>query len=142
VLSVTVVLVKRSQIQIRVAALLCLGSIAIGAFSASAASAESNPVLQECSSGTLSGTYSIGQLQQALGLLTAVEREYTSCQDVIQRALLAAIANGRSGRGRSSGGGSSAFLPTLVVIVLVALGLTAVALGSIAVRRRRGDHDR
>lgn len=53
--------------------------------------AGNNPVLLQCGSGSLAGEYSIGQLRQALDLLTAAAKQYTSCQDVIQQALEAQL---------------------------------------------------
>jgi hypothetical protein len=68
--------------------------------------------------------------------MTAETREYTNCQDVINRAL-AGVVSGK-GSGGTGGSGSSSFLPTPVIVILVVLLLAAITFGALAVRRRRG----
>jgi len=101
-----------------------------------AASAASNPVIVDCRNhGMLTRSYSIGQLQHALSTMDAPTKEYTSCPDVINRALGQALAN-PGGKGGTGGNGSGSFLPTPVLIILVVLLLAAVSFGAVAVRRR------
>jgi hypothetical protein len=116
-----------------------LSMVVIAGGLAPTAAASSNPVLQQCASGSLAQQYSIGQLRQALSLLTAAEKQYTSCEDVIQQALATAAAKGRTGRPTRASSGS--FLPAPVIVILVFLVLTAVTLAAVAVRRRRNDYE-
>jgi hypothetical protein len=104
---------------------------------AASATGASNPVITDCvAHGSLTQSYSIQQLHAALGAMTAETREYTNCQDVINRAIAQAVSGNGSGGG--GGGGSGSVLPTPVIIALVVLVLAAVTLGALAVRRRRG----
>ena len=101
------------------------------------ATAANNPIITDCvAHGQLTTTYTIGQLHQALGSLSAETREYTNCQDVINRAIAAAVSGKNSGG--TGGGGSGSFLPTPVIVILVLLILAAVTFGALAIRRRRG----
>jgi hypothetical protein len=98
----------------------------------------SNPVITDCvAHGALTQSYSIAQLHQAQTAMTAETREYTNCQDVINKAIAAAV--GGKGSGGTGSGGSGSFLPTPVIIILVVLILAAVTFAALAVRRRRGD---
>ena len=111
--------------------------LSAGAFAATAVAAP-NPVITDCvAHGQLTKSYSIQQLHQALGALTAATRQYTNCSDVILRALAAAVS-GKGGSGTGSSG-SGSFLPTPVIVILVLLVLAAVTFGALAVRRRRVD---
>jgi hypothetical protein len=98
-----------------------------------------NPVIADCLAhpGGLTGHYTVAQLKTALQVMPAETKEYTSCPDVINRALLAAVGSSGTGTGGSSSGGSSSFLPTPVIVILVILILAAVTFGALAVRRRR-----
>lgn len=104
-----------------------------------ALAASSNPVLADCAAhpGGLTGHYTVAQLRHALQVMSAETKEYTSCPDVINRALLAALGSGTSAAG-GTGGGSGSVLPTPLIVVLVVLALAAVTFGAIAIRRRRG----
>jgi hypothetical protein len=127
----------RRRTLVPLAALASVAAIAAGALAGGTALAASNPVISDCvAHGQLTRSYSLTQLHQALGALTAETREYTNCQDVINRALAAAVSGKSSGGTGSSGSGS--FLPTPVIIVLVVLILAAVTFGALAIRRRRG----
>jgi hypothetical protein len=120
-----------------VLAVLALAACGAGASAALAQSSSANAVLQDCLAhpGGLHGSYTVAQLRHALQVMPAEDKEYTSCPDVINRALIGAVGTGRSkGVG---GGGSSSFLPTPVIVILVLLVLAAVTLGAIALRRRR-----
>lgn len=121
---------KRGLLALAVAAMLVV------AVSAPAAAA-SNPVITDCvAHGALTKTYTLPELHKALGSLSAETREYTNCQDVINRAIAAAVS-GKSGSG-TGGSGSGSFLPTPVIVILVILILAAVTFGALAIRRRRG----
>lgn len=97
--------------------------------------AAANPILTECTTGHLSGHYSLAQLRHALKIMPGSLRQYTSCPDVIQNAIVTA-QHPRSGAPGTSSGGS--FLPTPVLIVLIVLVLAALTFGGLALRRRRG----
>ncbi len=99
-----------------------------------------NAVITDCLShrAGLTGHYTVSQLNHALQVMPAETKEYTSCPDVINRALLAAVGHGGNGGG---GGGGGSFLPTPVLIILVVLVLAGVTFGALAARRRR-DPDR
>jgi hypothetical protein len=103
------------------------------------ADSSSSAIFADCNAhpGGLTGHYTVGQLRHALQVMPPETKEYTSCPDVVNRALLAAIANGNHG-GAGSGGGSGSFLPTPVIVILVVLILVAVTFGAVAIRRRRG----
>ncbi|PZS12718.1 MAG: hypothetical protein DLM64_04435 [Solirubrobacterales bacterium] len=100
-------------------------------------------VIADCNShGRLTRGYPVSELRTALTTMPADVKEYTDCNDVIERALLAQLggsharhAAGGASRAGSSSGGS--FLPAPLVVVLVLLALAAVALGGVALRRRR-----
>ncbi len=114
--------------------LVALAGIGLGAAPAFGAT---NPALVDCGAhGALTrGPYSIAQLRSALAQMDSPTKEYTSCPDVINRALAAAVTNGKTGGG-TGGGGSGSFLPTPVVVILVLLILTAITFGAVAMRRR------
>ena len=121
---------KRALLGLGVAAALAV------AMSAPAAGA-SNPVVTDCvAHGALTESYTIQQLHQALGSLSAETREYTNCQDVINRAIAAAVSGKNTGG--TGGSGSGSFLPTPVIVILVLLVLAAITFGALAIRRRRG----
>ena len=119
---------------------VCALPASLTAAPATAAASASNAVIADCLShpGGLQGSYTVVQLRHALEVMSPETKEYTSCPDVINRALLVALGKGTSG-GASSGGGSGSFLPTPVIIVIVVLVLAAVTLGAIAIRRRRSE---
>ncbi len=127
---------------VRLAILGCLVPLAATALSAVPASAATNPALVDCNAhGTLTGSYSISQLRQALSAMSPATKEYTSCPDAINRALAAAVSGGNTGSGTGASG-SGSFLPTPVIIILVLLILAAITFGAVAVRRRRDDRGR
>jgi hypothetical protein len=124
---------RQSLIALLAAAFVLMAATpALGAGSA-------NPVIADCLAhpGGLTGHYTVAQLKNALQVMPAETKEYTSCPDVINRALLAAVGTSGTGTGGSSGGGSSSFLPTPVIVILVLLILAAVTFGALAVRRRQ-----
>lgn len=127
----------KRRTRIALTALALAAAIGAGTFASGSALAASNPVISDCvAHGQLTQSYSISQLHLALGALTAETREYTNCQDVIDRAIAAAVSGKSTGGTGSSGSGS--FLPTPVIVLLVILILAAVAFGALAIRRRRG----
>ncbi|MGI9185809.1 MAG: hypothetical protein ACR2GZ_12780 [Solirubrobacteraceae bacterium] len=113
-------------------------ALALAAFASAravAAGSGAQAVLAQCPQAAgLTGKFTVAQLQQALRIMPAVTKEYTSCPDVINRALLAAVGHGGKSGG---GGGGGSFLPTPVIILLVVLVLLAVTFGAVAVRGRR-----
>ena len=128
---------RRTTITLILAAACGLFVLGYGPRPARAAT-PSNPVIADCSAhpGGLTGHYSVAQLRTALEVMSAEIKEYTSCPDVVNRALLAALGTG-PGTASTTGSSSSSFLPTPVIIVLVVLVLAAVTFGAIAIRRRQ-----
>jgi hypothetical protein len=124
--------------RLSLALVVMASTVAVGAFvPASPALGASNPVIADCvAHGALTQSYSIQQLHVALGAMAAETREYTNCQDVINRALASSVSG--KGSGGTGGGGSGSFLPTPVIVILVILILAAITFGALAVRRRRG----
>lgn len=108
---------------------------AAGLIAAAPAAGAGNPILQDClqhRSG-LTGHYTVSQLRHALANIPPESQEYTSCPDVINRALLAAIKLQRNG----GGSGSGSFLPVELLIVLAVLVVAAAGFGAQALRNRR-----
>lgn len=135
--------VMAARRQLRIALLGALSALAACTFAPSPAAAlgSPNPVIADCLAhpGGLTGSYSVQQLRHALQVMPSETKEYTSCSDVINRALLGAIGRERGSRAAAgTGGGSGSVLPTPVVIVLVVLVLAAVTFAAVAIRRRRG----
>ncbi|HEX3978057.1 MAG TPA: hypothetical protein VHW96_17435 [Solirubrobacteraceae bacterium] len=93
-----------------------------------------NAILSECTSGHLAHSYTLAQLREALSEMSASEKEYTSCVDVINQGILTV----KAGKATGSKGGGGSFLPTPVIVILVVLILAAVTFGALAVRRRGG----
>jgi hypothetical protein len=119
-----------------IAVACALGVPVLSAPAASAAPGSATAqILSQCSSGQISGHFTLAQLQHALAVMSPSLKQYTSCPDVVQHA----IFNAQHHTGTSTGGGSGgSFLPTPVIVILVILILAAVTFGAIAVRRRRG----
>ena len=101
-------------------------------FVAAPAVAAQNPIVQDCllHRTGLTGHYTVAQLRHALKVMPQYTQEYTSCPDVINRALLAALTIQPGGR--PDGGGT--FLP---VPLLIVLGVVVVAGGGFAVQAVR-----
>jgi len=94
-----------------------------------------NPVINDCqSTGRLTHSYTLRELQHALAVMPATVKQYTSCYDVISEGILVVKAGHQTGP-KSGGGGS--FLPTWVIVILVVLVLAAITFGAIAIRQRR-----
>jgi hypothetical protein len=125
----------------RLLAVICaaaaVGAIALPAPSALAAG---NAIINDCqSNGRLTHPYTVRQLRHALSVMPASVKQYTSCFDVVQNALVSARKhNGTVPVSKSSKGGGSSFLPTPVIIILVVLILAALTFGALAIRRRAG----
>ncbi|HZE05546.1 MAG TPA: hypothetical protein VE127_10005 [Solirubrobacteraceae bacterium] len=114
-------------------AALSPGALAAGP--ALAASAGGNPILQECPSGRLSHAYTVAQLRHALAIMPADTKQYTSCVDVIQSAIINA-KHRRSG-GAAGGGGGGSLLPIPVIVILAVLVAAALGFTALAFIRRR-----
>jgi hypothetical protein len=122
----------------RLLALVCAAVALACATLAAPALGAGNAIINDCQShGRLTHPYTVAQLRHALAVMPATVKQYTSCFDVIQGALVSARKhNGKLPAGSTKGGGGS-FLPTPVIIILVVLILGAVTFGALAVRRRQ-----
>jgi hypothetical protein len=129
----------RRNSMIGILAAVCALSASLYVPGAAVAATPQNPVLADCGAhpGGLVGNYSVQQLRHALQIMPPETREYTSCPDVVNRALLAALGKPTSGGSSSGGGGSGSFLPTPVIFVLVVLALAAITFGALAIRRQQ-----
>ena len=129
----------RRNATIPILAAVCALSASLYGPGAAVAATPQNPVLADCGAhpGGLVGNYTVQQLRHALQIMPPETREYTSCPDVVNRALLAALGKPTSGGSSSGGGGSGSFLPTPVIVVLVVLALAAITFGALAIRRRQ-----
>ncbi len=107
---------------------------AVGLIAAVPAAGANNPVLQDCllHRTGLTGHYTVAALRHALQVMPQESQEYTSCPDVINRALLATIKISEP-----HPGGSGSFLPVPVLIVLALLVVAAAGFGAQALRNRR-----
>jgi hypothetical protein len=123
----------------RLFALIC----AVAALGATAAAtppalAAGNAIINDCqANGQLTHPYTVRQLNHALSVMPASVKQYTSCFDVVQNALVSARKHNGTAPASGGNGGGSSFLPTPVIIILVALILAAVTFGALAIRRRR-----
>lgn len=129
----------RRTATIPILAAVCALSASLYGPGGAVAATPQNPVLADCGAhpGGLVGHYTVQQLRHALQIMPPETREYTSCPDVVNRALLAALGKPTSGGSSSGGSGSGSFLPTPVIVVLVVLALAAITFGALAIRRRR-----
>lgn len=123
---------------VRLLALLGVLGAIVGAATVSTASASGvSPPVADCSAhGQLTRHYSAAELRSALATMPADIAEYTSCPDVIRRALLATLGS-LNGGGSGGGGGGGSFLPGWVIAVLAVLVVAGAAMGAVAVRNRR-----
>ncbi len=128
----------------RLLAVICAAA-AVGATAlpVPSALAAGNAVINDCqANGSLTHPYTVRQLRHALSVMPASVKQYTSCFDVVQNALVSARKhNGTAPVSKSSKGGGSSFLPTPVIIILVVLILAALTFGALAIRRRRSGID-
>lgn len=118
---------------------ICVCAATITALvAAPTALATQSAVVSDCySNGHLTRSYPAAELRTALTTMPVTVKEYTSCYDIIQSALLKAIGHGGSGDGSNPGSGSGgSFLPTPVIVLLVLLALSGVTFGALAIRRR------
>ncbi len=105
-----------------------------------------SPVVQDCDRSTtnsLTGHYTVAQLQQALKTMPTTIAEYSNCEQVINAQLRRQLASHPRGPGRkqgstSSGGlssiGSGSLLPVALIVVVVLI----VTGGGFLYARRRG----
>jgi hypothetical protein len=128
----------------RLLALICAAA-AVGAVALPSppALAAGNAIINDCqANGQLTHPYTVRQLRHALSVMPASVKQYTSCFDVVQNALVSARKhNGTAPPSGSSKGGGSSFLPTPVIIILVVLILAALTFGALVIRRRRTGTD-
>src|ERR1700743_990574 len=105
-------------------------------------SAQAKPAWKDCSANggnSLSGRYTIAELNHALRTMPSSVEEYSHCLGVIQAQLQAQLANARpqpkayASADRNQGGGGST--PLIVAIVVVAVGGGGLAFWA---SRRRG----
>jgi hypothetical protein len=127
----------------RLLALICTAAaLSATALAAPPALAAGNAIINDCqSNGQLTHPYTVAQLRHALAVMPASVKQYTSCFDVVQNALVSARKNHGTTPVSSSKGGGSSFLPTPVIIILVVLILAALTFGALAIRRRRAGSD-
>ena len=111
----------------------------VALIAAAPAAGANNPIVQDCLQhrAGLQGHYSVSALRHALQVIPQATQEYTSCPDVINRALLAALKIQKNG----GGGGSGSFLPVPVLIGLAVLVVAAAGFGAMALRNRRQGPD-
>jgi hypothetical protein len=123
----------------RLTALVCaVLTLAVPAAMATPALGAGNAIINDCQShGQLTHPYTVTQLRHALAVMPATVKQYTSCFDVVQSALVSARKNHGVAPAHGGGGGSSSFLPTPVIIIIVVVLLAAVTFGALAIRRRR-----
>ena len=122
----------------RLITFICAAAI-VACLAAPPALAQSQVVSDCASNGQLTRTYSAAQLRAALASMPVTVKEYTSCSDIIQAALLKAIGQSGSGNGGNSGSGSGgSSFPTVLLVLLVLLALAGVTFGALAIRRRGG----
>ena len=121
-------------------AIATAATCAVALIAAAPAAGANNPIVQDCllHRAGLQGHYSVAALRHALQVIPQASQEYTSCPDVINRALLAAL---KVSKQHGAGGGSGSFLPVPVLIVLAALVVAAAAFGAMALRNRRRPPD-
>src|SRR5215831_6337544 len=107
-------MITRRWSTILLLACVCALAASLTAAAAVGASGSSNPVIADCLShpGGLEGHYTIAELKHALEVMSAETKEYTSCPDVIDRALLAALGSGGASGTGTGGGSGGSLLPT------------------------------
>lgn len=117
-----------TRIAAALAAVLTLLALAAASFAASAA-------VTDCSvHNRLTRHYSVSELRTALATMPADIKEYTSCSDVLQRALDDELSGLHVSGSGGSGGGS--FLPVPVIVLLAVVLLGGAAYGAVGMRRR------
>jgi hypothetical protein len=123
------------------AGVLSLGlTVALTAVLVPAATAAKVDPTGDCyAHGALTQTYTAAELRQALQTMSPTVKEYTSCSDVLQAALLKQVGGGGGSVGSAGHSGSGgSFLPTPLIVILVLLALAGVTFGALAIRRRGG----
>ncbi len=116
---------------------LVLGCVLLSAAAAaSPVEAAPDPATVDCVTHLrLTRQYSATELRHALATLSADVKEYTSCPDVLQRALDARLSGLHVSGGSSSSSGGS-FLPAPVLALLIVLLLIGAIFGALHLRRR------
>ena len=124
---------------VTVLAVLCALATLGGALAGPASAAGLSPPVADCyeHAGQLTHSYSVAELQHGLATMPVEIHEYTTCHDVLQRALLAKLGKLKNG----SGGSGGSFLPTWLLVVLIVVVLGGVAFGAVAVRNRGRDRE-
>jgi hypothetical protein len=113
-----------------------LATVVLISITTPAIASASTPTSDCAAHGRLTASYSVAQLQAALGSMPADIKEYTNCYAVIQRAILAKVPASRhdSAKSASTDGGSFLSAPVIIAIVVVVLG--GASAGAVAFRRR------
>ncbi len=120
----------------RLGALLC--GLLLGAVLTAPALGATAPAVLDCTvHNGLTKHYTVAELRTALATMPAEIKEYTSCSDILQRALDDELAGLHVSGGGASGGGGS-FLPLPVIIVLIVILLGGAGYGALQLRRRTG----
>jgi hypothetical protein len=122
----------------RLLALACAAVALASATVAGPALGAGNEIINDCQShGRLTHPYTVAELRHALAVMPATVKQYTSCFDVVQGALVSARKNHGKIPVTGTNSSGSSFLPTPVIIILVVLILGAVTFGALAIRRRQ-----
>lgn len=119
-----------------VIAVMATVGVLAGACAAAAAASVSAPLADCNAHNKLTQHYSTAELEHALNTMPADLSEYSDCAQVIQDQLLAQLGKRNTNGGAGAGSGGS-FLPVPVIVAIVVLALAAVALGILAVVRRK-----
>jgi hypothetical protein len=115
---------------------LALAAVVLLSMTCPAIAVGSTPNADCAAHGGLTASYSVAQLQAALGSMPADEKEYTNCYSAIQRALLARLPASPHRGGNSDATASGSFVSTPVIIAIVVLALGGASAGAVALRRR------
>lgn len=115
---------------------LALATVVLLSTTGQATASGSTPTTDCAAHGRLTASYSVSQLQAALGSMPADVKEYTNCYSVIQQALYARLPASRHPSGKSDAGDSGSFVSTPVIIAIVVIALVAASAGGVALRRR------
>jgi hypothetical protein len=120
--------------------LACLTAVALALVPASASAVtQAQAAINDCNGhASLTHSYSVATLRDALAQLPPTAAAYTNCADVLRRQMNQQIASGNlSGKG---GGGGGSSLGTVLIVILIVLILGGAG-ATVAARRRRGDTD-
>ncbi len=114
-------------------------AVATAAPALGATSPTAKAIINDCqSTGRLTHSYTLSELQDALNTMPAYVKQYSNCYDVVTQGIITVKHHKQTGSGGGSGGGGGgSFLPTPVIVILVVVILAAVTFGAIAIRQRR-----